>query len=75
MSKTDFKIAASILALPFIGFVIFIVFLNLRLNMVVDWSWFWVWFPLWIPWAVYAVLCGLGCALLTIASGKIDEMR
>jgi len=39
-----------------IGFILFIVFLILKLTHVIDWSWFWVVFPLWIgPATVLAI--------------------
>ena len=30
------------------GFILFVVFLVLKLCGVIDWSWFWIFFPLWI---------------------------
>jgi len=34
------------------GFILFCIFLVLKLTHVIDWSWFWVIFPLWIGPAV-----------------------
>jgi hypothetical protein len=45
----------SALSLPW---VLFIVFLVLKLCNVIDWSWWWVFAPLWIPLVVSAVLAG-----------------
>jgi hypothetical protein len=38
-----------------LGGVIFVVFLVLKLDHVVGWSWFWVTSPLWIPPALICV--------------------
>lgn len=35
-----------------ISFVLFIIFLALKLTGVITWSWMWVFAPLWIPIAV-----------------------
>ena len=43
-------------------FLLFIVFLVLRLTGVIDWSWWWVTSPLWLPIAL--VLGGLSVAVL-----------
>lgn len=75
MSPNDRKVALVTLSFPAIGFFTFIVFLILKLTNNVDWNWFWIWFPLWIPWAIYAVLSGIACGLLAIASGRIDRLR
>jgi hypothetical protein len=37
------------------GFVLFVVFLVLKLCHVIDWSWWWVTAPLWIPVALVLV--------------------
>ena len=39
-----------------IGFVLFIVFLVLKLCGVIGWSWWWVTSPLWIPLALIVML-------------------
>lgn len=75
MLKSDAKIALIMFTMPIIGFITFIVFLNLKLYNYVDWNWFWIWLPLWLPWAIYAVLSGIACGLLAIASGRIDRLR
>lgn len=38
------------------GFVLFIVFLILKLTGVIAWSWVWVTAPIWIPFAALAVI-------------------
>ena len=38
------------------GFILFIVFLILKLTKVIDWNWFWIVFPLWLPFAITLVL-------------------
>jgi len=32
-----------------IGFLLFLVFLVLKLTRVINWSWWWITAPLWIP--------------------------
>lgn len=41
------------LSLQSLGFVLFLVFMILKLVGVIDWSWFYVTLPLWIPTAFY----------------------
>jgi len=46
-----------------LGFILFIVFLVLKLTDNIDWSWWWVTSPLWLPLAIVCVLLillGLG---------------
>ena len=38
------------------SFVLFIVFLVLKLTDVIDWSWWWVTLPLWIGWGILGVI-------------------
>lgn len=38
------------------GFVLFIVFLVLKLTDKIDWSWWWVTCPLWIPLGIVLVI-------------------
>ena len=38
------------------GFILFIVFLVLKLNKTIDWSWVWVTSPLWISFVIYIVM-------------------
>jgi hypothetical protein len=45
-------------------FVVFIVFLILKLTNNIDWSWWWVTSPLWIPIAIALVFI---CLILSIA--------
>lgn len=44
-----------------LGFIIFVVFLILKLVGVTDMSWFWVFFPLWIP-----IAFGIVISLITL---------
>ena len=47
------------------AFILFIVFLVLKLCDKIDWSWFWVTAPLWIPFGIVAVIfIGVLMALL-----------
>jgi hypothetical protein len=38
-------------------FLLFLVFLVLKLTEVIAWSWWWVTAPLWIPFAILAAAC------------------
>ena len=40
------------------AFLLFLVFLVLKLTAVIDWSWWWVTAPLWIPIALMAFFFG-----------------
>jgi len=47
-------------------FLLFLVFLVLKLTDHVDWSWYWVTAPLWIPfaiWAVFVIFCLIMAAI------------
>jgi len=44
-------------------FLLFLVFLVLKLTAVIDWSWLWVTAPLWIPIALMAFFFGFGLTL------------
>ena len=48
----------TVIPLTSVGFIVFIVFLILKLCNVLppEFTWFWVWFPLWLPWAIEGVL-------------------
>lgn len=39
-----------------LGFIVFIVFLILKLCHLIDWSWWWVTSPLWIGWGLIGLL-------------------
>jgi len=45
------------------GFLLFLLFLGLKLGHVITWSWWWVTAPLWAPLAAVIVFI-LGCALV-----------
>lgn len=49
-------------------FTLFCIFLVLKLNKDIDWSWWWVTAPLWGPIAlviVFALICGIIAAICT----------
>ena len=55
------------------GFILFIVFLILKLTHVIDWSWFWVVFPLWIGPAVVlaiAIIVGIVAGIAYIIDNR-----
>ncbi len=50
------------------GFVLFVVFLVLKLTDLIDWHWAWVFGPLWVPLAIAAVFyAGLLIAVGVVA--------
>ena len=54
------------------GFVLFIVFLILKLTKTIDWSWWWVTAPLWGPLAfVVACLVVVIVVYLLFVSGRV----
>jgi hypothetical protein len=50
-----------------IGFVLFIVFLILKLTDTVDWSWGWIFAPLWIPFAFGLLLLGVAYLIVLLS--------
>lgn len=54
-----------------IGFVLFIVFLVLKLTGTIDWSWFWVIFPLWAGIGLVLVILGI-IVLIMLIIGSIS---
>lgn len=47
-------------------YLLFIVFLILKLTKTIDWSWWWVTSPLWIPFVIAFVtyfFVGMGCLM------------
>ena len=59
------------LSLPTMGFIVFMVFLILKLTSVITWPWFWIWFPLWIPWAVLGgiIVISILVSIILVALG------
>lgn len=50
---------------PF-GFILFIVFLVLKLCGVISWSWWWVCAPVWMPVALVLIMFIVGCIVIVI---------
>lgn len=67
---SDKKVNANIGTGPV--FLLFLVFLILKLCDVIDWSWWWVTAPLWIPLAVALLILLLIVALKTISIFKTN---
>jgi len=44
-------------------FLLFLVFLVLKLTAVIDWSWWWITAPMWISIALMAFFFGFGLTL------------
>ena len=57
-----------------LGFILFLVFMILKLTGVIDWSWFYVTLPLWIPAALYTFIVAV-LLIITVIAGKIEERR
>lgn len=59
-----------------IGFVLFCIFLVLKLTGVITWSWWWVTSPLWLP---FAVIIGLAflifIACVWVEAKKMDDLN
>ena len=72
MEERSNKITFS-LSLPTIGFIVWLVFLILKLTHTVDWNWFWIWFPLWIPYAAGLALFILFLPLFFIMGAKLND--
>ena len=65
---------ASGFSLESLGFILFLVFMILKLVGVIDWSWFYVTLPLWTPIAFYTLVVGIILIVVVIA-GKIEDRR
>ena len=59
-------------SLDAIGFILFVVFLVLKLVGVSDMSWFWVFFPLWLPIALSCLFL-LIVFLVLVIKDKIES--
>jgi hypothetical protein len=53
-----------------LGWVLFIVFMVLKLTKNIDWSWWWVTSPLWLPLVVLIVFAGIFVFIKTVIFGK-----
>ena len=51
------------------AFILFIVFLALKLTKTIDWSWVWVTSPLWISFITYCAILILYLIFLLLAGG------
>lgn len=65
---------ASGFSLQSLGFILFIVFMILKLVGVIDWSWFYVTLPLWIPTAFYVTVVAI-ILIVIIIINKVDERK
>ena len=50
-----------------IELIVFIIFLILKLDGIIDWKWVWVFSPLWIVWAVQVCIWVLQICIIGIA--------
>jgi hypothetical protein len=51
-------------------FLLFLLFLGLKLGKVIDWSWWWITSPLWIP-----IVLTLGIGLIVYALAAIATKK
>ena len=65
---------ASGLSFESMGFILFLVFMVLKLVGVIDWSWFYVTLPLWIPIAFYTLAVTAVMTVCVIA-GKVEDRK
>lgn len=55
-------------------FLLFLLFLALKLTEIIDWSWWWVTAPLWGAFALLFVVC-LSVAVATIVEGRMTPTQ
>lgn len=48
------------------AFILFLIFLVLKLTGTIDWSWWWVTAPLWISAAIFGVIVVVGLTVVGI---------
>ena len=65
---------ASGFSLQSLGFILFLVFMILKLVGVIDWSWFYVTLPLWIPTAFYILVVSI-ILTITVIISKVEEKK
>lgn len=65
---------ASGFSLQSLGFILFLVFMILKLAGVIDWSWFYITLPLWIPVAFYTLVVAI-ILTITIIINKVEERK
>lgn len=61
-------------SLSSLGFILFLIFMTLKLIGIIDWSWFYVTLPLWIPAALYTFIITV-LLIITVIAGKIEERK
>lgn len=53
-----------------VDIILFIIFLILKLDGIIDWKWVWVFSPLWIVWCIQACLC-IAAAIAKATAGWV----
>ncbi len=61
-------------SLSSLGFILFLIFMTLKLIGIIDWLWFYVTLPLWIPAALYTFIITV-LLIITVIAGKIEERK
>jgi len=71
-STLQFKIGFGLAALPWLTTIVFIA---LKMNNKIDWSWFWVWSPLAIPGIILVAAVLLACCIYFFyrLQGKLEN--
>ncbi len=57
-----------------LGFILFLVFMILKLVGVIDWSWFYVTLPLWIPIAFYTLVVAV-IMIVCIIADRVEDRQ
>lgn len=59
-----------------IGFVLFCIFLVLKLTGVITWSWWWVTSPLWLPFAfIVGIAFIIFAAVVWVEAKRMDDLQ
>ena len=58
-----------------LGWVVFFIFLALKLSNVIDWSWWWVTSPLWLPVAGALAIAAWATFNLIRVKDVVDDLK
>jgi hypothetical protein len=57
-----------------IDMVLFIIFLMLKLDGIIDWKWIWIFSPFWIAWCIQVCVCIVAVIVNAIADWQPKNM-
>ena len=66
MKENKFKIT--------IDLMLFIIFLILKLDGIIQWKWVWVFAPIWITWAINACIVIIASIATRLAKRKLNRL-